>query len=132
MNTDAILLAHPDDLNTVIDFDCPFTVTADGTVIADDRDAPSGPDGVVCEPDLAGLSICGLGWSPVTGYSGQYGYSGPVMHASEQLAGGMARDILATPGTYLVTCVYSEIDEDGNAEDPTAWILLRLDEDVMA
>jgi hypothetical protein len=45
-------------------------------------------------------------WELLDGYSGQYGYSGPVMHPSEFIGGGMARDILATPGTYVAVAAY--------------------------
>jgi len=49
----------------------------------------------------------GTGWTLMDGYSGQYGYSGPIMHASEFIGDGctMHRDILATDGYYVtVVC----------------------------
>lgn len=48
------------------------------------------------------------GWALMTGYSGQQDYSGPVMHPSEFVGGGMERDILATPGVYV--CLVVECD----------------------
>ena len=44
-------------------------------------------------------------WDLVDGFSGQYGYSGPHMHASEYIGGGLARHILETAGFYVVTVV---------------------------
>lgn len=59
-------------------------------------------------------------WRPVTGYSNQHRYSGPVMHNSEQLGGGMLTDTLETTGTYVCAPVQWE---DGELE---GWMLLRL------
>lgn len=44
-------------------------------------------------------------WSLMTGYTGQYSYSGPVMHSSEFIGGRMAEDILAAPGLYVSVVV---------------------------
>lgn len=41
-------------------------------------------------------------WSLLTGFTGQHGYSGPGLHASEYIGGGLARHILDTPGLYTV------------------------------
>jgi hypothetical protein len=46
------------------------------------------------------------GWKLLSGLSGQYGYSGPIMHDSEFIGGGMADHILASaPGTRWVALV---------------------------
>jgi hypothetical protein len=45
------------------------------------------------------------GWEPIDGYSSQYRYSGPIMHASESIGGQLERDILAEPGVYVVVSV---------------------------
>lgn len=50
------------------------------------------------------------GWSLMNGYSGQYSYSGPIMHDSEFIGGGMERDILSTPGLYVA--LVCEADPD--------------------
>lgn len=42
------------------------------------------------------------GWDLMTGYTGQYGYRGPIMHPSEYVGGGLADDILESPGMYVV------------------------------
>lgn len=79
-------------------------------------------------------------WEAVTGYSGQQSYSGPVMHASELLSGGMARDVLADDhSTYMVVSVEClpdwEVDENDDddvlreaeiRDNPAGWMLLKL------
>ncbi len=62
------------------------------------------------------------GWDVLDGYSGQHGYSGPIMHASESVRGHLERDILAEPGVY-VACVVECGDLD---ENPAGWVALRL------
>ena len=42
------------------------------------------------------------GWELLTGFSGQYSYNGPGMHASEYIGGGLAQHILDTTGLYTV------------------------------
>lgn len=42
------------------------------------------------------------GWELLTGFTCQYGYSGPGMHSSEYVGGGLAQHILDTPGLYTV------------------------------
>jgi hypothetical protein len=89
-------------LSDLMDFDHPITVTDDGRVI----DGPAG----VYAPDLYDdeLSAGSIGdrWELLNGYSGQDRYAGPIMHPSEFIGGGMARDILATPGTYVAVAAY--------------------------
>src|SRR5690606_30399812 len=55
------------------------------------------------------------GWEPVSGYSSQHGYRGPIMHTSETLGGGMAQEVIDTPGVYVlvpVECVYPDGEQD--------------------
>lgn len=68
-------------------------------------------------------------WSLMNGYSGQYGYAGPWMHQSEFIGGGMARDILATPGIYVA--IYPTIlDEDGERQEPDTWAVAYISENI--
>lgn len=63
------------------------------------------------------------GWELLNGYSGQYGYRGPVMHSSEFIGGRMELDILAEPGVYVsvvVTC-----DDAGDGDDVAGWAVAR-------
>ena len=105
------------DLDDHVEFDGPFTIDENGMLSRSDVWAPSvyHVDGER-EPD-----IDGTGWEFVDGYSGQFRYSGPAMHPSEYLGGGMARDVLDTPGTYVL-CVVEDLDDMDN---PAGWVLLR-------
>lgn len=62
----------------------------------------------------------GQGWSFMDGYSGQQGYSGPIMHRSEFIGGGLERDIREQPGYYVAVTVETD-DED---EEPAGWAVL--------
>ena len=63
------------------------------------------------------------GWELLRGYTGQHGYSGPVMHASEYVGGALARDILDTPGTYAVVYVSDLADLDAG---PYGWAVAHI------
>ena len=57
-------------------------------------------------------------WSLLTGYSGQYGYSGPIMDPAEFIGGGLERDIRSTPGIYVaVTVIGVRPDGSSNCDD---------------
>ena len=97
------------DLNTQMEFDHVIEVHADGTVI----DAPDG----IYAPELHDTQLeSGTGWSLMNGYSGQYGYSGPGMHPSEFIGGGLERDIRATPGYYVAL-----VDYPSDGSEPNGW-----------
>lgn len=89
--------ATVENLNSIMEFDHVIEVHADGTV----TDAPNIRE--LWAPELTDdvLDMAAPGWSLMTGYSGQEGYSGPVMHNSEFIGGQLARDILNTPGYYV-------------------------------
>lgn len=59
------------------------------------------------------------GWEPLNGWSGQYSYSGPIMHASEYIGGGLEKHIRETPGFYVAVAV-----ETDDADDPAGWLCL--------
>lgn len=118
-------------MNTYVDFDSPFLVGEDGIVVL--STGIRTPE--YCEhDDDHDMLIDGIPyrdhpeWEALTGYSGQHAYNGPVLHESEYLGGGLARDILAEPGDYVVTIVYgdeeSEDEDDPNME-PIGWAVLR-------
>lgn len=144
------------DVNNAVDFDSPFLVVpgANGAVTVltyphTGQDAPYPPEPRI---DASGdLRIDGTengssreGWQLVDGYSGQHAYSGPVMHASEQLGGGMARDLLAGvmgTGWFVVVAVESDTCDDFTlygecgvsadadvhqcSDEPAGWMLLH-------
>ena len=141
------------ELSAIADFDHPFTVSDNGTLSdAHDVYAPE-----VHHSDVHDISIDSAGyaeWEALTGYTGQYSYNGAVMHASEFLGGRLADDILATPGTYVVTVVsvhcvcephdthmswfgtalYCETEQNAycnfectcDSDEPAGWAILRL------
>lgn len=116
------LLANPRALSDEMDFDHVIEVLPDGTII--DR-----PD--VYAPELYGVSggtETIEGWTLLTGYSGQDRYSGPIMHNSEQIAGGIARDVLGTPGVYVaLVCLWEPEDDDDPEDGPVleGWAIAR-------
>ena len=104
---------------SVYEFDQVFTVLADGSH-SSHHGGVYAPE--VCEDDGA---LYLEGWSTVTdGCSGQYLYSGPVMHSSEFIGDGLSDRVRETPGVYAVCAVYPL---DGG--DPGGWIIVRKDDD---
>lgn len=105
------------DLSSLMGFDHVIQVHADGMV----TDAPD----TVHAPDLYDGELHhspgSPEWTLMDGYSGQYGYSGPLMHQSEFIGGGLARDILAAPGYYVALIDVTSDDE------PTEWAVARAD-----
>lgn len=95
-------------LNDLMDMDHVIQVHEGGRF----TDAPDG----VWAPEVHDDNVDqGDGWSLMNGYSSQYSYSGPAMHASEYIGGKLAEAILETPGYYVATVV-----SDGS-ETPESW-----------
>lgn len=65
-----------------------------------------------------------LGWDVETGWSGQYCYSGPIMHASEYVGGALADHIRETDG-YWVAVVAEVYPYDEDDPEPAGWVLLH-------
>lgn len=102
----------------------PINVNPDGTLTELDN-YPLEPDAYV-DTDGTDHFEGDPRWKPMAGYSGQHGYSGPVMHASEYIGGRMAEDILSTPGIYT-TLVVGAYDDDGEwSEEPAGWAVVRI------
>ncbi len=98
----------PENLNAIMDFGHVIRVAADGTV-SEPADVHVPEILYMTDDDVTGQLPDG--WDLLTGYTGQSGYRGPVMHASEFIGGGLARDILATPGDYVAIVVDATDDE---------------------
>lgn len=101
------LARDPYALSRLMDFDHVVRVHADGSV----TDAEPGVWAPELSPegrDVLTAASEADGWALLNGYSGQYGYRGPIMHPSEFIGGGMARDILARPGLYVALVAYGE------------------------
>jgi hypothetical protein len=112
-------LANP--LNAIMEFDHVIEVRADGSIIErSDLYAPSLFEGELDNDD----------WSLLDGYSGQYSYSGPVMHDSEYIGGRMERDIRETPGVYVAVVNYYEDDDTAaNETDSEGWAVAYIETD---
>ena len=60
-------------------------------------------------------------WTLLTGFTGQYGYSGALMHQSEFIGGGLERHIRENAGYYVAVIV------DGLVDDPTGEVKTEPD-----
>lgn len=67
----------------------------------------------------------GTGWELVSGFTGQHGYDGPVMHESEYMGGGIVQYTIDTPGVYAVQYVAAWSDPDFEEYEYVGWALLR-------
>lgn len=120
---------------TAVEFDHPFIITPDGV-----QDAPANIYAPECyhsegtpDVDLAGGES---EWRTVSdGYTNQYSYNGPVLHASESVSAGMARDFtdpdLYDAGTVFVMCTVEVMECDDTCADdcpgdhePAGWVIL--------
>lgn len=110
-----------DNLNSFMEFDCVIRVDEDGNVTeAPGVYAPELNDGEVWggEPWDIGK---GDSWTLLDGYSGQCGYSGPIMHPSEFIGGRMAEDILATAGEYVALVSYYTPEDEDDDDNVDGW-----------
>lgn len=101
-------------LSDVMQDSHPIRVHKDGSV-SEPRDifAPELPtidDG----DDMLDHAARDHGWELLRGWTGQYGYNGPVMHPSEYVGGKLARHILETPGYYVAVAVDDSPDDPGH------------------
>lgn len=109
-------------LNELMGFDHPVFIDADGTIHTKNILAPFAPELFGVDDSELQAQARAYGWAGLlTGYTGQYGYNGPVMHPSEYVGGGLERDSLADPGWYVVTAVVD--DED---YEPYGWAIAYL------
>ncbi len=112
----------PDKLNDVMEFDRVIRVDSDGTVSYASAEGAYAPE--LCavtdgdgshtsdtDPDLC-RQAADQGWTLLSGWTGQYGYSGVCMHPSEVIGGSLAEHILATPGYWVTVVIYEDDDSD--------------------
>jgi hypothetical protein len=100
-----------------LDFDTVFRIEGADVVIVPDVYAPE-----VTHDSIMDVNIDGAGWHCLTGMTGQYSYSGAVMHSSEFIGSAIAK-ILATddPGTLFAIVIVSVLPDDcEDHEDHTA------------
>ena len=112
-------------LSDWMDFDHPIRIGEDGSI------TDEGMDGIYA-PTLMDEEIDSDEWDFFsTGYTGQHGYRGPIMHNSEQFGGRLERDILASPGVYVaVVAAWTPGEEDAQDEGDIleGWAILKLKE----
>lgn len=106
-----------DTLNSVMEFDHVIRVHPDGTV--------SDEWGVFAPELYDGKLSPDTGWTLLTGYSSQDRYSGPVMHNSESIGGGMATAILSDPGVYVAIAA-SWTPDDDSEDTIEGWAVARM------
>ena len=113
---------HPDfgKLTHQVDFDHAFGIDKTGTHVELPRDHPDAqtyfesiehindPEG----PNGERWDGVPEGWEVVTGFTGQYGYDGGLVHPSEFPGGGMEAHVRENPGLYALVHPY-----DGDAPD---------------
>lgn len=120
------MIVTVDKLNDLMGFDHVILVHDDGSVseptgvYAPELNAINDGDGshtAKTDPELC-RQAKSAGWTLESGRTGQYGYSGVCMHSSEFVGGGLAEDILATPGYWVTVVVYEDDDSE-----PSCWAL---------
>lgn len=109
-----------DTLDKLVEFDSPFRIDENGN-LSEAYGEFYAPD--VYNDSSADILIESNDWEALTGYTGQYGYNGAVMHPSEFIGGGLARDILENPGVYVLVEVRDESGE--YPETAIGWAILR-------
>lgn len=123
------MIVTRDGLNSVMDFDHVIEVGPEGEVFDVHPDAgiwaPEVSISSESEPESVRKPfISGDGWSLMSGYSGQWSYAGPVMHASEFIGGKLADDILSAPGYYVAVVVTdADADSDNGDDDTAGWAI---------
>lgn len=110
-------------LSDMMEFDHVIEVRHDGAIV-DRADvwAPELHDGELCTS---------ADWNLLDGFSGQYRYSGPMMHQSEFIGGYMERYIRENPGLYVSLVSHPACDEDcefcdGDGCEPTEWAVAYI------
>lgn len=110
------------------EFDYVYTLTTAGEIVTTDLSAPDvqhSPGG-----DVLIESGMPTQWRALTGYTGQYGYSGAVMHPSEQW-GEWAINALRerADGADISFSVVEVRDADGSFPDgdPIGWAVTYLE-----
>lgn len=122
MSTDLRFLA---DAIQARDFDHPFRVV-DGAVV----DAPGHYAPAVYHDETTDVFIDDERWRCLRGLTGQYGYSGAVLHASEYVSEGVATVILdvvtaCDDVVFALVVVMGLLGEDSEGSDyePAGWAI---------
>jgi hypothetical protein len=110
------------DLDVKMEIDLAVRVHPDGSVTdaagvyAPEVSMDTGDDGQILAGHEAAMvaDLKRQGWDVESGWTGQQGYRGPVMHTSEFIGGRLAEHILATPGYWVACAVYVASEECPN------------------
>jgi hypothetical protein len=130
-------IIHARHLNDLMQFDHVIQVL-DGVAVDSDL---WGPENVIVDTDEDGQILAKhettmrgelqtQGWACLTGWSGQDRYTGPIMHTSEYVGGGLADYILASDGFYVAVIVYvwtTATPDDEPDLDVAGWMVLAHD-----
>lgn len=113
---------NPEDQSVDIEFDTAFAFNGQHITVNRSIIIPSVY--VDDTPDPSTLTIESDQWQAITGFSGQHGYDGPIMHPSEQFSPNVLRSLYETHGTNAIYALTEVID----ADDPDAlvgWAILK-------
>lgn len=108
------------------EWDTPFSLGGSDPIVVIDHPDVLAPE-VYHDEKLDVYVECADEWVTVTGgMSGQYGYRGAVMHASEFIGAAIAErlDQAYERGTVFVVCVVESSVDELDAE-PAGWCILR-------
>lgn len=113
-----------------VDFDHPFALYRDGSMIDADQYAPTAEDANYIPSAPLDIVLDSPEWEVVTqGLSGQYGYVGAVMHSSEFIGAGLALHLLEIVANEDASCqVFAVIvvnDSDLPDGEPVGWTIVR-------
>lgn len=100
------------DLKDRMDFDHVVSILPGGR-IEDGPDGIHAPDLFCTDEEDYVREAEREGWSLLSGYTGQYGYSGVLLHSSEFIGGGLAEHILTNPGLYVAMVAECDPEECG-------------------
>ena len=111
----------------------PDAGTSEGPYVLGDPRPHSGPLVSNSDQELQ-RQARSSGWDGLLqGFTGQYGYNGPVMHASEFIGGGIERYILENPGWYCAVVVNAPDDDGTYSSEVAGWSIayrsLRTDDE---
>lgn len=102
----------------------PIQVHADGSIT--DRPDLHAPD--LYDGELS--SHPAHGWRLLSGFSGQYRYSGPIMHPSEYIGRGLEQFIRSNPDIYVCVVNYTDSDDPNEPEtDIDGWAVAYIPTD---
>lgn len=111
--------ARADTLNDIMEFDHVIEVHDDGSITHPGSLAPT----LYEDENFESGYDLSPGWELLNGFSRQDRYSGPIMHRSEYIGGGMESYIRETPGTY-VALVAETLDDS----EPDGWAVAVKEE----